>query len=96
MRALVAMRSVAPVGFDATHAVQHPGAGEGASSGDRTYVAPLARAAAALGIDALFIETHPDPESAPCDPACQIRLDDLDALLGDVIAIREALDRPRT
>ncbi|HKA14011.1 MAG TPA: 3-deoxy-8-phosphooctulonate synthase [Myxococcota bacterium] len=95
MRGLLEMRAAAPVAFDATHAVQHPGAGEGASSGDRSYVAPLARAAAALGIDALFVETHPDPERAPCDPACQIRLADLDALLDDVVAIREALDRPR-
>ena len=95
MRGLFAMRAVAPVCFDATHAVQHPGAGEGASSGDRSYVAPLARAAAALGIDALFVETHPDPDRAPCDPACQIRLADLDALLDDVVAIREALDRTR-
>jgi 2-dehydro-3-deoxyphosphooctonate aldolase (KDO 8-P synthase) len=95
MRGLVTMRDVAPVCLDATHAVQHPGAGDGASSGDRSFVAPLSRAAAALGIDALFIETHPDPDSAPCDPACQIRLADLDALLGDVVAIREALDRTR-
>jgi 2-dehydro-3-deoxyphosphooctonate aldolase (KDO 8-P synthase) len=95
MRGLLAMRAAAPVAFDATHAVQHPGAGEGASSGDRGFVAPLARAASALGIDALFIETHPDPDRAPCDPACQIRLADLDALLDDVVAIREALDRTR-
>jgi 2-dehydro-3-deoxyphosphooctonate aldolase (KDO 8-P synthase) len=95
MRGMVAMRSVAPVGFDATHAVQHPGAGEGASWGDRSYVAPLARAAVSLGIDVLFVETHPDPDRAPCDPACQIRLADLDALLDDVVAIREALDRTR-
>jgi len=95
MRGLLAMRAASPVAFDATHAVQHPGAGIGASSGDRSYVAPLARAAAALGIDALFVETHADPDRAPCDPACQIRLADLDALLDDVVAIREALDRKR-
>jgi 2-dehydro-3-deoxyphosphooctonate aldolase (KDO 8-P synthase) len=95
MRGMFAMRAVAPVGFDATHAVQHPGAGEGASSGDRSYVAPLARAAAALGVDALFVETYPVPDRAPCDPACQIRLADLDALLDDVVAIREATARTR-
>jgi 2-dehydro-3-deoxyphosphooctonate aldolase (KDO 8-P synthase) len=93
MRGLVAMRDTAPVCLDATHSVQHPGAGETASSGDRRYVAPLARAAVALGIDALFIETHPDPENAPCDGACQIRLPELDALLAEVIAIREVVDR---
>jgi 2-dehydro-3-deoxyphosphooctonate aldolase (KDO 8-P synthase) len=95
MRGLVAMRKFAPVCFDATHSVQHPGAAKLASSGDRSYVAPLSRAAAALGIDALFIETHPDPDHAPCDGACQIRLADMDALIADVIAIREALDRTR-
>jgi 2-dehydro-3-deoxyphosphooctonate aldolase (KDO 8-P synthase) len=91
MRGLVSMRDVAPVCLDATHAVQHPGAGAGASSGDRRFVAPLARAAAALGVDALFVETHPDPEKAPCDGACQILLEDLDMLLGEVCAIRTAL-----
>jgi len=69
LRGLLLMRESAPVCLDATHAVQHPGAGQGASSGDRRFVAPLARAAAAVGVDALFIETHPDPERAPCDGA---------------------------
>jgi 2-dehydro-3-deoxyphosphooctonate aldolase (KDO 8-P synthase) len=95
MRGLVAMREFAPVCLDATHAVQHPGAGTIASSGDRTYVAPLARAAAALGVDALFVETHPDPDAAPCDGACQILLSDLDRLLGEVCAIRHALEETR-
>ena len=95
MRGLVAMREFAPVCLDATHAVQHPGAGTIASSGDRSFVAPLARAAAALGIDALFVETHPDPDQAPCDGACQILLEDLDRLLGEVCAIRTALDETR-
>jgi 2-dehydro-3-deoxyphosphooctonate aldolase (KDO 8-P synthase) len=95
MRGLVAMREFAPVCLDATHAVQHPGAGTIASSGDRTFVAPLARAAAALGIDALFIETHPDPDAAPCDGACQILLEDLDRLLGEVQSIRHALEETR-
>jgi 2-dehydro-3-deoxyphosphooctonate aldolase (KDO 8-P synthase) len=95
MRALVAIRDAAPICFDATHAVQHPGAGDGASSGDRRYVRPLARAATALGIDALFVETHHDPEHAPCDGPCQIRLPDLDALLGEVVAVASALGSPR-
>jgi 2-dehydro-3-deoxyphosphooctonate aldolase (KDO 8-P synthase) len=95
MRGLVAMREFAPVCFDATHSVQHPGAGTIASSGDRRFVAPLARAGAALGIDALFVETHPDPDSAPCDGACQILLEDLDRLLGDVCAIRNTLEESR-
>jgi 2-dehydro-3-deoxyphosphooctonate aldolase (KDO 8-P synthase) len=95
LRGLVLLRDTAPVCLDATHAVQHPGAGNGASSGDRRFVAPLARAAAAVGVDALFVETHPDPESAPCDGACQIRLDDLDRLIADVCAIRRAVE-PRS
>jgi 2-dehydro-3-deoxyphosphooctonate aldolase (KDO 8-P synthase) len=92
LRGLVLMRETAPVCLDATHAVQHPGAGNGASSGDRRFVAPLARAAAAIGVDALFIETHPDPERAPCDGACQIRLPDLDRLVAEVVAIRRAVE----
>jgi 2-dehydro-3-deoxyphosphooctonate aldolase (KDO 8-P synthase) len=92
LRGLVLMRETAPVCLDATHAVQHPGAGNGASSGDRRFVAPLARAAAAIGVDALFIETHPDPERAPCDGACQIRLPDLDHLVAEVVAIRRAVE----
>ncbi len=80
-RGLVRMRAFAPVCFDATHCAQQPGAGEGRSSGDRSLVAPLARAAVAVGVDALFVEVHPDPDRAPCDPRCQITLDALDALL---------------
>jgi 2-dehydro-3-deoxyphosphooctonate aldolase (KDO 8-P synthase) len=91
MRGLVTMRDFAPVCFDATHAVQHPGGAAGASGGDRRMVAPLARAAVATGVDALFVETHPDPDSAPCDGACQIRIEDLDHLLADVRAVREAV-----
>jgi 2-dehydro-3-deoxyphosphooctonate aldolase (KDO 8-P synthase) len=91
MRGLVQMRRFAPVCMDATHAVQHPGAGDAASSGDRTFVAPLARAAVAVGIDALFIEVHNQPERAPCDGKCQIRIDELDRLLREVAAIQAAL-----
>ena len=60
MQGMVGMREFAPVCFDATHAVQYPGATGGSSGGDRRFVAPLARAAVAAGIDALFIETHHD------------------------------------
>ena len=91
LRALVRLRSAAPVCLDATHAVQRPGAGPDGSGGERQFVAPLARAAAAVGIDALFVETHPDPERAPCDGPCLIRVEDLDALLADVLAIRGAI-----
>jgi 2-dehydro-3-deoxyphosphooctonate aldolase (KDO 8-P synthase) len=91
MRGLVTMRQYAPVCMDATHSVQHPGAGMGASSGDSRFVVPLARAAVALGVDALFVETHPDPANAPCDGACQILVEDLDRLLDEVCAIRAAI-----
>jgi 2-dehydro-3-deoxyphosphooctonate aldolase (KDO 8-P synthase) len=91
MRGLGVMREFAPVCFDATHSAQRPGAADGASGGDRSVVAPLARAAVAAGIDALFVETHPDPDRAPCDGPCQIRIEALDRLLGEVCAIRAGL-----
>jgi 2-dehydro-3-deoxyphosphooctonate aldolase (KDO 8-P synthase) len=95
MRGLVAMREYAPVCFDATHSAQYPGAGATASDGDRSVVGPLARAAVAIGIDALFIEVHSDPQTAPCDGACQLQVRDLDRLLGEVCAISAALPRQR-
>jgi 2-dehydro-3-deoxyphosphooctonate aldolase (KDO 8-P synthase) len=91
MRALVRMRRQTPVCFDATHAVQEPGAGEEASGGDRTMVAPLARAAVAVGIDALFVEVHPDPDRAPCDGPSQITPAAFETLLAEVRAIERAL-----
>jgi 2-dehydro-3-deoxyphosphooctonate aldolase (KDO 8-P synthase) len=94
-RGLVEMRAFAPVCFDATHSVQRPGAAGHASDGDRTLVAPLARAAVAVGVDALFVEAHPDPERAPCDGPSQIDYAALDALLGDVRAVERAL-RPES
>lgn len=68
MRSLVAMReSAAPVVYDATHSVQLPGGQGTCSGGDRDFVPALARAAVAVGIAGLFIETHPDPDQALCD-----------------------------
>jgi 2-dehydro-3-deoxyphosphooctonate aldolase (KDO 8-P synthase) len=93
MRGLLMMRAVAPVCFDATHAVQHPGAGGTASGGDRRFVAPLARAAVAVGVDGLFVEAHPEPDAAPCDGPSQIDFETLDRLLGEVAAIEKALGR---
>ncbi len=91
MQGLVQMRGFAPVCFDATHAVQYPGANGGSSGGDRRFVAPLARAAVAAGVDALFVETHPDPTNAPCDGPSQISFEEFDRLLAEVRAIDEAL-----
>jgi 2-dehydro-3-deoxyphosphooctonate aldolase (KDO 8-P synthase) len=89
----VQIRDFAPVCFDATHAVQYPGADGGASGGDRHFVAALSRAAVATGIDALFVEAHPDPKNAPCDGPSQLTFDALDALLAEVAAIDRALTR---
>ena len=68
MRSLVTMRELGvPVVFDATHSVQLPGGLGNASGGQREFVMPLAKAAAAVGIDALFLEVHPDPDNAKSD-----------------------------
>ena len=91
MRSLVQMRKFAPVCFDATHAVQYPGDADGASGGDRRFVTPLARAAVATGIDALFVEVHPEPIAAPCDGPSQIDFATFDALLLQVRAVEDAL-----
>jgi len=93
MRSLVQMREFAPVCFDATHAVQYPGGRDGASGGDRRFVAPLARAAVAAGVDALFVETHHDPERAPVDGPSQVYFHALDRMLAEVTAIERALGR---
>ncbi|HEV8674164.1 MAG TPA: 3-deoxy-8-phosphooctulonate synthase [Methylomirabilota bacterium] len=92
LRALAIMRGFGtPVVFDATHAVQLPG-GEGTrSGGERRYVAGLARAAVAFGVDALFMEVHEDPDRAPSDGATMLPLAELPRLLDEVQAIREAL-----
>ncbi|MDF2440442.1 MAG: 2-dehydro-3-deoxyphosphooctonate aldolase synthase, partial [Abditibacteriota bacterium] len=66
-RGLEIMRQYAPVCFDATHSVQKPGAGGDKSSGDRRFVPALVRAAMAVGVDALFVETHPNPDVAWSD-----------------------------
>ena len=91
MRGLVTLAEFGPICFDATHAAQRPGAAGGASGGDRRMVAPLARAAVATGVDALFVETHPKPDAAPCDAACQLGFDALEALVVEACAIRAAL-----
>jgi 2-dehydro-3-deoxyphosphooctonate aldolase (KDO 8-P synthase) len=87
MRAIPVLRETgAPVIFDATHSVQQPG-GQGTSSGgERKYVGVLARAAVAVGVAGVFIETHPDPDKAPSDGPNMIALKDLEALLRDLIA----------
>jgi 2-dehydro-3-deoxyphosphooctonate aldolase (KDO 8-P synthase) len=91
-RGLPVMRRFAPVIFDGTHSVQRPAALGTASGGDREMIPHLVRAAAAVGIDGLFLEAHEDPAKALSDAATQLPLDDLPALLDDVLRIRAAVE----
>lgn len=87
MRALPIMQETgAPVIFDATHSVQQPGGRGGSSGGARRFVAALARAAVAVGVAGLFVETHPDPDAAVSDSATQLPLRDLAALVETLAA----------
>ncbi|MEX0689313.1 MAG: 3-deoxy-8-phosphooctulonate synthase [Pirellulales bacterium] len=79
-----------PVIFDATHSVQRPASLGGATGGDRDLVEPLARAAAAVGIDGVFFETHPDPDTSPSDGPNMVPLDALEGVLERVLRIHEA------
>jgi 2-dehydro-3-deoxyphosphooctonate aldolase (KDO 8-P synthase) len=87
MRALPVLKDIgAPVIFDATHSVQQPG-GQGASSGgERKYVPVLARAAVAVGVAGVFIETHQDPDHAPSDGPNMVPLKEMEALLRTLMA----------
>jgi 2-dehydro-3-deoxyphosphooctonate aldolase (KDO 8-P synthase) len=87
MRSLPILREIGcPVVFDATHSVQQPG-GQGTSSGgQREFVPVLARAAVAVGVDAVFMETHQDPDNAPSDGPNMVPLDQFEALAADLIA----------
>ncbi|MEM7692819.1 MAG: 3-deoxy-8-phosphooctulonate synthase [Pseudomonadota bacterium] len=88
MRALPIMAAMgAPVVFDATHSVQQPGGMGGASGGDRRFVPPLARAAVAVGVAAVFIEAHEDPDNAPSDGPNMVKLSDMPDLLATLTAI---------
>lgn len=92
-RGLTEMRGFAPVCFDATHSVQRPGSGDGTTGGDRTLAPALARAAAAVGIDALFAEVHENPDKALSDGPNSLTFELLHAMLRDVVAIRGVLGR---
>jgi len=96
MRSLVIMRGFGwPVVFDATHSAQLPGGGAGGerSGGQREFIAPLARAAAAVGVDGIFMEVHEDPDQALSDGPNSYRLDELPALLGTLKRIHQAARR---
>ena len=88
MTSLVEMRRFGcPVIFDATHSVQQPSSQAGITGGNREMVPYLMRAALAVGIDGLFIETHPDPDKAISDAANQVRLSDMENLLKQALEI---------
>jgi len=92
MTSLPAMRLLgAPVVFDATHSVQRPGGLGGATGGNREMVEPLARAAVAMGVDALFFETHPNPDQSPSDGPNMIPLDRFDALVGRLMRLHRCV-----
>lgn len=97
-RALPIMREFGyPVVFDATHSVQIPGGMGASSGGDRTMARYLARAAAAVGVDGVFMEVHPDPDKAYCDGPNSIELGSVRAILEELIevdgAVRDANNR---
>jgi 2-dehydro-3-deoxyphosphooctonate aldolase (KDO 8-P synthase) len=81
-----------PVIFDATHSVQEPGSLDGATGGNHLMVEPLARAAVAIGIDGLFMETHPQPETSPSDGANMIPLEQLPSLVKRLLKLRKTVE----
>ena len=88
MRALPIMAEIgAPVIFDATHSVQQPGGQGSSTGGDRRFVPVLARAAVAVGVAGVFIETHQDPDNAPSDGPNMVPIKDLPALLETLMAL---------
>lgn len=92
MTSLVKMREYGyPVVFDATHSVQQPSSQAGVTGGNREMVPHLVRAAAAVGIDGLFLEVHPEPDKAISDAANQLRLSDVESLLRQTIEIEHLI-----
>lgn len=93
-RSLPQLREMAcPVIFDATHSVQQPGGRGTSSGGQRQFVAPLARAAVAVGVDGLFMEVHPDPDRALSDGPNMVPLHRVGALLEQLVALRRCLEQ---
>ncbi len=92
MRGLKIMREFAPVVFDATHSVQMPASGGATSGGDASFVPYLSRAAAAVGVDGFFFETHFDPSCALSDGPNMIELTKLNALIEQIDAIRSIVE----
>jgi 2-dehydro-3-deoxyphosphooctonate aldolase (KDO 8-P synthase) len=96
MRALPILAEIGcPVVFDATHSVQQPGGRGETSGGERRFVSVLARAAVAVGVAAVFMETHEDPDNAPSDGPNMVRLDDFEGLVSELLTF-DALAKRRT
>ncbi len=92
MRSLPEMQKLGvPVVFDATHSVQQPSAAGGKTGGQAEMVAPLARAAVAIGCDSVFLETHPEPAKSPSDGPNMVPLNEMKDLLSQLIRIRESI-----
>lgn len=89
MLAMDEMKTMAPVVFDATHALQKPGGRESSADGRRAQAAQLARSGMALGIAGLFIEAHPNPDEAKCDGPCALPLSKLEPYLLQMKAVDE-------
>ncbi len=90
-RSLIIMKNFGfPIVFDATHSLQLPGGGGNFSSGQPQFVTPFAKAAVAIGINGLFVETHPDPLSALSDAAAMLPLEDMETLIVEVKRVSEA------
>ena len=97
MRSLAILREThAPVVFDATHSVQLPGGQGGSSGGQREFVPVLARAAMAVGISGLFMETHPDPAKALSDGPNAVPLNRMKELLESLVAIDAVVKKSGT
>jgi 2-dehydro-3-deoxyphosphooctonate aldolase (KDO 8-P synthase) len=94
MRSIPQMQALGvPVIFDATHSVQEPGGLGHATGGNRAMVEPLARAAIAIGVDALFCETHPDPDRSPSDGPNMVPLDQFVPMLRRLLEIRSVVSQ---
>ncbi len=87
-RSLIVMRNLGyPVVYDSTHSVQKPGSEGDSTGGSPEFIIPLARAAAAVGVDGIFLETHPEPAEAFCDKHCQLKLSYLERMMEQVTEV---------
>ncbi len=94
MRSLIILRETGcPVIFDASHSVQQPGGDGNQSGGESEFIAPLARAATAVGIDGIFIETHPNPDKAVSDGKNSLPLEHLEGLVGNLVEINASIKK---